>query len=167
MFSTSSCCTLLGLTASRSSSAMARGLLRSPTIQAGRSSCCIYVMICLCALCSDSSLCSSPRSSRILDNLESFRSSRFPHLHGCGRCVGRELRLVLHAPLVAPAMVPRHRLLQWRPYRWHFVTITLCSWSRFPRRRTVFRLIAAALATPVAVPMYISWFQTSARDTLH
>ena len=71
----------------------------------------------LCTLYCETSLGHPSRSRHILGNLESFRTSRYPHLHGC--------RLCLHAPLVALAMVPGHRLLQWD-------TISLCSWRRLP-----------------------------------
>ena len=45
----------------------------------------------LSTLWCDSSMCSTSRSRRILDNQETSHIYRIPHLHGCRLCVGRGL----------------------------------------------------------------------------
>ena len=82
----------------------------------------------LCTLCCAFSLCSSSRWCRILDNLESSHTSRFPHLHGCRLCMGRGLRLDCCESLAALAMDSRHRPLQWDTLLLvhHLAAIWLC-----------------------------------------
>ena len=75
------------------------------------SSCTPFIMLhfChdfLCTLYCDSSLCSSTKSRRILDNLKSPHNYRFPHLHGYRHCVSQEL-------LAALGVAAHHRLPQW------------------------------------------------------
>ena len=138
---TSSCCVSLGLTASRSSSGFARGLLRSSSA---------WTLPC------HNSVGHTSRSRRILGNLEVSRTSRFPR-----RWTLRGPRTALTSPLVALAMVPRNRLLQWDTLvhpqlRAASASMVHPQLRSRPRQNVLFKVLMYISLFPIALPRVLS-----------
>ena len=143
------------------------------------SSCTPFIMLhfChdfLCTLCCDSSLCSSSKSRRILDNLKSPHSYRFPHLHGYRHCVNQELLGCTGSGCSPPPSAMGYLAAGTSsPSRcapgvfFHGAPKTAFNLSQTHSSGSVFRLTAATLTTPVAVPMYICLVGSQPQSEMH